>query len=389
MLRQEEKQRETTTPKYTSPAIMSTYSNPNQHQHPQAFYRHNRTSSSNSNYRNDSNQRRSAFRQGVYCGNYQKEGHYKSECYQLVGYPIGHPLHSKVKPINKGADSKPRVVNLAVRSDGASTSGKDLNDDATVFAKMDNLHNQLKQVMMMLQNSQGVCDPKIMAASRYFFIASIISHFKDAWVCDSGATNHICITLSLIFNIKHCQTAIIVSLPNGHQTLVTITGSVRIKPKLTLHNVFFIPTFAYNLLSISQVTKTTTLSVIFDHFQGNNQKIAHGIQSDELYIITPDSTPSSPSPTTPSVNTICKDSHLWHLRLGHPSVNVQKQIKSLPYFSNGVNPFHCNICPLSKQTALPFPISNSHAQNKFDLVHADTWGPFKHTTQNNCNSFLP
>ncbi|GJS22554.1 uncharacterized mitochondrial protein-like protein [Tanacetum coccineum] len=230
MLRQEEKQRETTTSKYMTPAIMSTYSNPNQHQHPQASYRQNRTSSSNSNYRNDYNQRRSAFRQGVYCGNCQKEGHYKCECYQLVGYPIGHPLHGKVKPVNKGADSKPRVVNISVRLDGASTSGKELNnDDATVFAKMVNLQNQLKQVMMMLQNSQGVCDPKIMAAGRYFFIASIISHFKDAW--------------------------------------------------------------------------------------GNNQKIAHGIQSDGLYIITPDSTPSSPSPTTPFVNTICKDIHLWHLRL--------------------------------------------------------------------------
>ncbi|GJT31278.1 cysteine-rich receptor-like protein kinase 8 [Tanacetum coccineum] len=131
-----------------------------------------------------------------------------------------------VNPVNKGADSKPRVVNMAVGTDGASTSGKDLNDDATVFAKMDNLQNQLNQVMMMLQNSQGVCDRKIITAGRYFFIASIISHFKDAW--------------------------------------------------------------------------------------GNNQKIAYGIQSNGLYIITSDS--ASPSPSTPSVNTICKDSHLWHLR---------------------------------------------------------------------------
>nr|GEZ94294.1 cysteine-rich RLK (receptor-like protein kinase) 8 [Tanacetum cinerariifolium] len=172
------------------------------------------SSSSNSNYRNDSNQRRSTFRQGVYCGNCQKEGHYKSEYYQLVGYPIRHTLHGKVKSVNNGSDSKPRVVNMVVRTYGASTSGKDLNDDATVFTKMDNLQNQLNQVIMMLQNSQGVCDPKIMTARRYFFIASIISHFKDVW------------------------------------------------------------------------------------------KIAYGIQSDGLYIITSDSALPSPSLLTPSINTI-------------------------------------------------------------------------------------
>ncbi|GJW65798.1 hypothetical protein Tco_0117682 [Tanacetum coccineum] len=134
-----------------TPAIMSTYTNTNQH--PQVPYRQNMPSSSNGNYRSDSNHRRSAFRQGVYCGNFQKEGYYKSECYQLVSYPIGHPFHGKVKPVNKGADLKARVVNMVVGTDRASTNGKYLNDDAIVFTKMDNLQNQLNQVMRMLQNS--------------------------------------------------------------------------------------------------------------------------------------------------------------------------------------------------------------------------------------------
>ncbi|GJX32384.1 hypothetical protein Tco_0242239 [Tanacetum coccineum] len=40
-----------------------------------------------------------------------------------------------------------------------------------VFSKMDSLQNQLNQVMMMLQNPQGQCDPKLLAAGRYMFIA--------------------------------------------------------------------------------------------------------------------------------------------------------------------------------------------------------------------------
>nr|GEW13851.1 hypothetical protein [Tanacetum cinerariifolium]GEW13854.1 hypothetical protein [Tanacetum cinerariifolium] len=113
MLRQEEKQIETATPK------------------------------------DESITRRNPFRQGVYYGNCQKEGHYKNECYQLVGYPIRHLLHRKVKPTNKNTDFRPKAtVNMTAGSDGASTSGhhssgKDIHDDAAVFAKMDNLQNQI------------------------------------------------------------------------------------------------------------------------------------------------------------------------------------------------------------------------------------------------------
>ena len=91
---------------------------------------------------------------------------------------------------------------------------------------MDSLQNQLNQVMMMLQNTQGQCDSKLLAAGRYLFIASCVSIFKDAWVVDSGATDHICKALHLIFNIMQCTIPIIVSLPNGHTVTVTTIGSV-------------------------------------------------------------------------------------------------------------------------------------------------------------------
>ncbi|GJV14982.1 cysteine-rich receptor-like protein kinase 8 [Tanacetum coccineum] len=179
MLRQEENQRESLTPKHITPTVMSTFSNNNHSS--QSQFRQNRSSSDLGNHRNEPNTRRSTFKQGVICGNCQKEGHYKSECYQLVGYPVGHPLHGKVRPVNNMApNSRPRTVNLTIRSDVASTSTRDsqrdTQDDAAVFAKMDNLQNQLNQVMLMLQSH----DPKVFAAGRYLFIASCIAHIKDS-----------------------------------------------------------------------------------------------------------------------------------------------------------------------------------------------------------------
>ncbi|GJX81371.1 hypothetical protein Tco_0330852 [Tanacetum coccineum] len=190
MMRQEKKQRETNTLKFTTPAVMSTFNN-------------SRTLNNQNVVPNTKqfrsiivlNTRRGSFKPNVICGNCQKEVHYQSECYQLVGYLVGHPLHGKVKPQGNGANNgsnrtnnfRPRTVNMVTGQspvqDGASTSNSNSSggqaDDA-VFAKMDSLQNQLNQVMMMLQNTQGQCDPKLLAVGRYLFIASCVSLFKDA-----------------------------------------------------------------------------------------------------------------------------------------------------------------------------------------------------------------
>ena len=128
------------------------------------------------------------------------------------------------------------VTGQGTTQDGASTSETSTSgqEDKAVYAKMDSLQNQLNQVMMMLQNSQGTYISKLSAASRYLFIASCVSLYKNAWVVDSGATDHICITLALMFNIIQCTIPIIVSLPNGHTVTVTTIGSVRVKSNLIL-----------------------------------------------------------------------------------------------------------------------------------------------------------
>nr|GEZ37617.1 uncharacterized mitochondrial protein AtMg00810-like [Tanacetum cinerariifolium] len=112
---------------------------------------------------------KSNFRAGVICGNCQKEGHYQNECYQLVGYPVGHPLHRKFKPRSSGNRNgstrnnfRPRTVNMETTQtngqEGTSskaTTSIGTQNDVAVFAKMDSLMNQLNQVMLMLQNPQG------------------------------------------------------------------------------------------------------------------------------------------------------------------------------------------------------------------------------------------
>lgn len=103
MQRQEEKQREAVTPKY--------HTIPNNRKARTTF---------------TPNTRRSTFKPGVICGNYQKEGHYQNEFCQLVGYPVGHPLHGKFKPgtsgQNRTSNFKQRTINLVTGQAGQDTS---------------------------------------------------------------------------------------------------------------------------------------------------------------------------------------------------------------------------------------------------------------------------
>ncbi|GJV13486.1 cysteine-rich receptor-like protein kinase 8, partial [Tanacetum coccineum] len=391
MIRQEEKQREGVLPKPLGSVAFSTQS-----------YQQTRSNNPNRNattqYPNrPQTGRRSTFRPGVYCTNCSKEGHSADECYKLKGYPIGHPLHGKYKPsvtrsVNVNDNKNPKVnfmghdVASTSTQAEASTSGND-----AVFVKIDQLQNQLNQVMLMMQQCQK--DPpsgKVNSYTirRHKFIASVMSRFKTAWVTDSGATDHICIILSIMHDTFICNPPIHVTLPNGQTVEVKICGKVKINADITLLNVFYILFFAYNVLSVSQLTKQMHVTTIFTslacYFQGLNKRIPHGNLCEGLYIIYPDQvTPTSHA----ALSTNSKDSTmLWHSRLGHPSTSTLQQIKSISVSCNEIS--ECNICPLAKNHASPFTLSTSHASKPFELIHLDIWGPYKTPTINKCKYFL-
>ncbi|GJR74413.1 cysteine-rich receptor-like protein kinase 8 [Tanacetum coccineum] len=109
----------------------------------------------------------------------------------------------------------------------------------------------------------------------------------------------------------------------------------------------------------------------------HHKRIAHGSLYNGLYIIK-----QEPAPPTFTIQSITNNNvALWHLWLGHPSFTVLQQIKSLST-SQSCNSHVCNICPMAKQNALPFPISDSHATALFDLIHVDNLRPYRHSTVN-------
>ncbi|GJV03116.1 uncharacterized mitochondrial protein-like protein [Tanacetum coccineum] len=415
MLRQEEKQRETQKQHHNSPISLNTYKT--------SYSPSYNTPQRNNNpiQPNTQPERRGTFRKGVIYGYYKKEGHFKEECYKLLGYLVGHPLHKKYLPPSQRTqlNNRPRTVNMVAgetsnsgdptlsQSSPLETASSSAPNETLIYAKMDQLQNQLNQVLMMMQNNQsdssGTFIPHVAGilsfipkenvpfkligihsfktrASVYSFIASHISNSYLIWIVDSGATNHTCISLTHMHNITNLKTPILITLPNGYTVKVNITRPVHLTNFLTLHNALYILSFTYNLTSISQLLhkSKSIASIIFTHdkfiFQDHDDKATYGTLHDGLYLLPIVSSTTTTPPRT--INSHLRNLHLWHARFGHTSFPTIQKIKTISILVLSNSETNCNMCPLAKKHVLPFPISTSNAKCKFEFVHIDVWGPY-------------
>ncbi|CAN1268353.1 Retrovirus-related Pol polyprotein from transposon TNT 1-94 [Linum perenne] len=210
-------------------------------------------------------------------------------------------------------------------------------------------------------------------------------HSNHIWVVDSGASDHVVCSVSLLFQYKSVS-GLTVTLPNGSSTSVSHIGSARISSSLILHDVLVIPSFAFNLLSISKLSSQLGCHAIFSsqacviQDPTNSQTIGIAKLRGGLYLLEQHD----------------KDGHtlmigasspvyfdLWHYRLGHSSVRPQ-HLTGCPVNHR----FHCRICPAAKQTRIQFPDSVSRAECCFDLVHMDVWGPYSIASMGGHKYFL-
>ena len=89
-----------------------------------------------------------------------------------------------------------------------------------------------------------------MLVGKFFFCLKILVD----WVIDSGATDHICHDIkqfskitSLHRNIHH------ITIPNGKRIIVHNVGEVQLTKDILLKNVFYIPSFHFNLIFVPQL----------------------------------------------------------------------------------------------------------------------------------------
>lgn len=97
----------------------------------------------------------------------------------------------------------------------------------------------------------GTCSPNI---------SSSLSSMD--WILDSGASAYVCYSRESFFNIKPAVGASI-SLSDQSRIIVDYCGGVRISYDLILHNVLFVPTFRFNLISVISFISSMPVRVSF------------------------------------------------------------------------------------------------------------------------------
>ena len=93
------------------------------------------------------------------------------------------------------------------------------------------------------------------AGMKMFFnsYAFLVKINTNSWILDSGASEHMTFNKHLLFNFKPLGNTITVTLPNSHKVKVTHYGSVNLLQNLILHNVLYIPSFKFSLMSIQKL----------------------------------------------------------------------------------------------------------------------------------------
>lgn len=226
------------------------------------------------------------------------------------------------------------------------------------------------------------------------------------WILDSGASTHISFQKELFVSLEPV-TGISVSLLNHTRIFVDFVGDVHISADLVLRRVMFIPSFRFNLISISSLTSKLSYTVQFAENscliqdKSFSKTIGKAKLWQGLYLLTTsDCQEVSVASVSHSIedlnkfvscsNVACKSLHVWHSRLGHPSSKCLEALKK--YVSNKKFSTTCNapclVCPLAKQHRLSFNSSNHFATKTFDVLHCDIWGPYPSLTHSGHKYFL-
>ncbi|KAK0605442.1 hypothetical protein LWI29_026876 [Acer saccharum] len=182
------------------------------------------------------------------CSHCGEMGHWVQTCYELNGYPVGHPKAKfNSSPRGFSNNKRPAVNNVAEGSskiDGSQVVG--ISED------------QLKQLLSLVgKNDDSISQANAVTKPDLSKIAS------RNWIIDSGATDHISSSSKLFLRKNKSCSLPPVLLPSGDKANIIVKGSLPLNYVYYLHNVLCVPTFKVDLISVSRLTRGLNCSITF------------------------------------------------------------------------------------------------------------------------------
>ncbi|KAE8715354.1 CSC1-like protein ERD4 [Hibiscus syriacus] len=249
-------------------------------------------------------------------------GHKRDRCYCLIGFPPDFKFSKRRNTQAALVVTEPAVASeLAAASDPAGALGKlsSLAPLAPTFTQ-----EQYNQILSLLSSAASVDSAMNLAGIVDNCLPT--SSKSLTWILDTGAIDHILSDFQSLQSPVLCSSRSI-QLPNG---------PLKWKDERDC------------------ISSSSCDSNFFD--------FGHV---------------SSGSMTTVSSN----NTSIWHSRLGHAAILTMNKLPLLHYVNLDSKLLHSSpICPLAKQTRLPFPVSLTSSQAPFSLIHIDLWGPYRIAT---------
>ncbi|KAJ0860963.1 putative transcription factor interactor and regulator CCHC(Zn) family [Helianthus annuus] len=190
------------------------------------------------------------------CTHCNKLGHTVDRCYELVGYPSG----LKKKP--GGQNGK----NFSNNKTNVSSAPSFSPFSPEQVAKLLSLVGEKTSSDSQPSNMGGESSCSFSSLGEFMCCSSLINFGFDCnWICDSGANQHMVKNDKDMFNcIDVSEFDLTVSHPNGTKAKVSKIGSIALAEGVILHDVFFVPTYSVNLLSVYKLSKDNKITVVFN-----------------------------------------------------------------------------------------------------------------------------
>jgi hypothetical protein len=303
-----------------------------------------------------------------YCKNCHKQGHLLAECPIIqcrYCHKIGHIIYNcptkPPKPGQSGILPRPVTHSVAVAAEDSPSDPSLSSIPVSELGPM--VFTMVKQ---FLSSSDKV--------------SSAVS--GNTWYFDSACCNHMSPDSQLFSSIIPTTHAPLIQTANGSHLAASHNGSVSTST-LSLSDTYLIPNLTLNLISVGQLCELG-----FDLWFGSsgcrvqdprtNQVLGTGRRVGRMFELTslhlPTTSTPPPSHVAPTASVFPLS--LWHLRLGHVSVQKLRTLISSGFLGQVKHDsVDCVSCQLAKQPALSFNNSDSFSHASFDLIHSDIWGP--------------
>ncbi|KAJ8433332.1 hypothetical protein Cgig2_023796 [Carnegiea gigantea] len=152
------------------------------------------------------------------CGQCGNKGHDKEKCWQLIGYPSWHPRSKKFpqKKVNKEGSKNQKFNKFKVGNE-KRTAAQVESADSRSGGSVTLTQQQIEQLLKLLpqQSKQGEDSEEDYEDFAGNAFCSCISSRTDAWILDTGATDHMSPVYKMFTNPKISKQKPHINMPDG------------------------------------------------------------------------------------------------------------------------------------------------------------------------------